>query len=140
MLGAALIDKLCATGDVPPAVAENDREPGLTFSVFVAAEIVSVTGTLWLFSPTRIVTVPLKVPAANPDGFAVTVNVWGVVRLPEGETESQVRPPLVPEALTPILTVLVAVTDNDPRMDLVLPAVAVNENEVGERVRELPPS
>lgn len=38
--------------------------------------------------------------AARPVGSAVMVRVWGVVRDPDGETESQLSMPLVPDALT----------------------------------------
>ena len=39
-------------------------------------------------------------PAANPEGFAEIVKVCGVVKYPEGHTESHVKLPLVPDALT----------------------------------------
>ena len=45
-LGLALSDNVCDAGDVPPAVAENDNEVGLTVSVFIVAEIFNCTGTL----------------------------------------------------------------------------------------------
>jgi hypothetical protein len=59
-LGLALIERLCAAGELPPAVAENDNDDGLTVSVLAAAETVRVTG-IWLrlSSPNRIVIVPL---------------------------------------------------------------------------------
>jgi len=53
------------------------------------------------------------VPAARPEGFAETVRVRGVVRVPEGETVSQVRPPLVPVALAEKVAVRVALTARD---------------------------
>ena len=56
-----------------------------------------------------------------------------------GATESHVRPPLVPDALAEKLVVLLALTARDPCINVVLPAAAENENEVGERVRLLPP-
>jgi hypothetical protein len=62
------------------------------------------------------------------------------VRVPEGETESQVIPPLVPEALTEIRTAVESVTESVLWMILVLPAVAAKDSEVGESVRELLPS
>ena len=63
-----------------------------------------------------------------------------MTRLPEGETESHVRSPLVPDALTEKLTLRAALTARYAWTDVVLPAVAANENEVGEMVRALPPS
>jgi hypothetical protein len=66
--------------------------------------------------------------------------LWGVLRDPEGETESQLRPPLVPDALTEISIVLVSVIVRKLLTGVVLPAVAVNENDVGERVSPPPPS
>jgi len=44
----------------------------------------------------------------------VTVNVRGVVSVPVGETVSQVRPPLIPDALAEKLTALEALTDSAP--------------------------
>jgi hypothetical protein len=80
------------------------------------------------------------VPAARPDGLAETVKVRGVVRLPEGETLSQVRSPLAPFALAEKVTVREALTVSDAWTEVVLPAVAESEIEVGERVKLLPPS
>lgn len=67
------------------------------------------------------------------------VRVFGVLRVPDGETESQVIPPLDPEALTENLTVLEAVTETDCCWIVVLPAVAVNDNDVGENEKVVPP-
>jgi hypothetical protein len=50
VLGEALIDRLCAPGEVPPAVAVNDNEEGLTFSVRLAEATVKVTGTRTVLS------------------------------------------------------------------------------------------
>ena len=48
VLGKALIDRLCEPGEVPPAVAENVRDAGLTFNVRAAT--VKVTGTRTVLS------------------------------------------------------------------------------------------
>ena len=79
-------------------------------------------------------------PAGSPDGLEETVKVRGVVRLPEGEMLSQVRPPLIPDALAEKVTVRVALTASDAWTEVVLPAAAESEIEVGERVKLLPPS
>lgn len=97
--GLAVSEIAFEPGDEAPAVAENDSEVGLTVST--GAEMLNCTGTwMVLFSPRRMLIVPLYVPPARPLGLADTVSVWGVVRYPDGETESHVRVPLVPEALT----------------------------------------
>lgn len=45
-LGLALTDRLCEPGDAPPAVAENESVPGLTFNVDEVELTVKVTGTV----------------------------------------------------------------------------------------------
>ncbi len=62
------------------------------------------------------------------------------MRVPEGETVSQMRPPLVPDALTEKVVVLAVLTARELWTDVVLPVVAASEIEVGEKVRGLPPS
>lgn len=141
VLGLAPTDKVAAAGDVPPTVPENDSETGLTVSVRVAAVIVKVTGTLTVApSPTRMLMAPLYLAAASFVGFTVIVRCCGVARLPEGVTESQTRPPLVPDALTVKRALLEAVTVRVFCMAVVLPTDAVNDSEAGERVRGLLPS
>lgn len=63
-----------------------------------------------------------------------------MVRVPEGEMESQTGSPLDSDTLTVMRVDRVSVTMRVACMGVVLPAVAVNENEVGERVGGLPPS
>jgi hypothetical protein len=100
VLGLADNDSLWDEGDAPPAVAEKESDVGLTVNVLAAA-MVNDTGMLTrCSSPYWIWIVPLYVPAARPEGLAEIVNVCGVVRDPEGKTDSQVWPPLVPEAAT----------------------------------------
>jgi len=70
----------------------------------------------------------------------VMVSDCGVVKVPEGETESQPDVPLDMDALTEIRLALDAETASDARDREVLPAVEVSEMEEGERVRGLPPS
>jgi hypothetical protein len=84
--------------------------------------------------------VPVYVAAASPVGFAETLIVCGVVRVPEGDTESQIKPPLAPEALTEIRTAVESVTESDLWMIVALPAAAAKDSEVGEIVRGFHPS
>lgn len=56
-LGVAVTDRLCEAGDVPPEVAENESEPGLTFNVEVVPLTVKVTGT------DRVIPFPVTVMA-----------------------------------------------------------------------------
>ena len=62
-----------------------------------------------------------------------------MVRVPEGETDSQVRPPLWPDALTENRVRLPALTAREFLRVVELPAVAENDNEAGETVIH-PPS
>lgn len=71
-------------------------------------------------------------PAGSRAGSTETARVRGVVRVPEGETESQVIPPVDPDALTENRIDLYAETEIDCCWIAVLPAVTVNDSEVGE--------
>jgi hypothetical protein len=132
VFGLALTVRLCATGDVPPDVAENESVPGLTVSVLVAAETVKVTGTLRVMPLPTTVIVPVNVPAASPVTLAVTVSVAGVVPLLD-ETRNQVAPLTVAVnvALGVALTVRFCEAGELP------PAVAENDSEVGLTVSVL---
>lgn len=72
--------------------------------------------------------------AVRLDALAVTVRVCGVVREPEGETESQAGAPLGTDALTLMLLGLEEVTIRVPRTSVVLPAAPLSESALGERV------
>jgi hypothetical protein len=73
-------------------------------------------------------------------GFAEMVRFCGVVSDPDGETESHVWVPLIPDALTEMRSVLEEVTERGFWTRLVVPAVPASETDVGERVRRLDPS
>jgi hypothetical protein len=127
VLGVALRVKLCESGDVPPAVAENEREVGLTVNVGEDDGLtVKVTGTVRVRPLPVTVMVPVKVPAASPVTRADTVRVAGVAP-EEGETLSQLAPltVAVKEALG------LAVIDRLFDAGEAPPTVAVNDNEVG---------
>jgi hypothetical protein len=125
VLGLALTERLCAAGEVPPAVPENDSVPGLTLSV-AAGFTVKVTGILAVWPLPVTVIVPDNVPADRPATLDDTVNVAGVVPV-EGETLSHDAP------LTLAVYVVfgLAVSDRVCEAGDVPPAVAANDNDVG---------
>ena len=139
VFGVAEMLRLCAPGELPPTVAENESDVGFTNNVCVVELTVSVTATDVFPELLLMVTVPLYVPAASCAGRTATVSVCGVVRLPLGETDSHVTPPLDPEALTENRTDLDAVTEIVCCCVAVLPAVALNESDAGETDRRVPP-
>ena len=82
--------RLCDSGDVPPAVAENESDTGLTFNV-APGFTVKETGMERVIPFPVTVMVPLNVPADNPLTLECTVSVAGVVPV-VGETVSQGAP------------------------------------------------
>jgi hypothetical protein len=130
VLGVALSDRLCEPGDVPPAVAENESEAGLTVKAD-AAPTEKVTGIV-VVSPLPVtVMVPVKVPAASPVTLEETVSVAGVAPV-AGETVSHGAP--LTDAVNAVLGV--ALTDRLCEGGDVPPAVAVNDNVPGLTLNE----
>jgi len=131
-LGLAVTDRLCEPGDAPPAVAENESVPGLTFNVEAPELTVKVTGTVRVMPLPVTRMFPVKVPAASPVTRAVTVNVAGVVP-EEGDTLSQAAP----LTLDVKLVLGVAVKEMVFEAGDAPPAAALNVNEVGLTVSVL---
>jgi hypothetical protein len=131
VLGAALTERLCAAGELPPAVAENDSKPGVTFNVG-AGFTVKLTGTERVSPLPVIVIVPLKLPAANPETLDDTVNVAGVVPV-AGETVNHGAP------LTTAVKIVLgaALIDKLCAAGELPPAVAENDSEAGLTVSVL---
>ena len=111
VFGEAETLRLCAPGELPPTVAANDSEVGLTDKLCVAGFTVSVTGIDELPALLLMLIVPLYIPAASCDERTDTVSVCGVLRTPLGEIESHVTLPLDPLALTVMRTDLNVVTE-----------------------------
>lgn len=109
--GVAAMLRLCAPGELPPTIAENDNDVGLTENACVVELTDRVTGIDELPVLLLMLTVPLYVPAVSCAGRTDTVRVCGVLRLPLGEMESHVTPPLDTEALTEIRIDLDAETE-----------------------------
>ena len=109
--GEAETPRLCAPGELPPTVAENDNELGLTEKLWVAELTVNVTGTDDVPALLLMLIVPRYVPATSFAELTETVSVCGVLIVPLGEIESQVTPPLDPFALTEMRTALDALTE-----------------------------
>jgi len=82
--------------------------------------------------------VPRYVPDNNCPERTETVSVCGVLMLPLGEIDSQVTPPLDPEALTENLTDLNEVIEIICCWIVVLPAVVSNDSDVGENDKRVP--
>lgn len=91
VFGLAVKESDCEAGEVPPTVAENDNEPGLTLKVD-AGFTFNVTGMLVVRPFPVTMTEPVKVPADRPETLDETVSVAGVAPV-AGETLSQ-DPPL----------------------------------------------
>lgn len=98
--GVAETLRLCAPGELPPTVAENDSDEGLTENVCAAELTVRETGIDEVPALLPILIVPRYVPAGNCRVPTETVRVCGVIRVPLGDTVSHVAPPLDPDALT----------------------------------------
>ena len=99
-LGEAETLTVCAAGELPPTVAENDKDDGVTENVCVAELTVNATGIEEVPALLLILILPLYVPAVSCAARTETVSVCGVVRVPLGATDSHVVPPLDPDALT----------------------------------------
>lgn len=126
VFGLAVSDRVCPAGEVPPAVAENESELGLTPSVVEAAFTVNVTATLTVRPLPVTLMVPVNVPADNPLTVGDTVKLAGVVPV-EGETFNHVPP------LTLAVKAVFGLADNDRLFDAgdVPPAVAEKDSDVG---------
>lgn len=98
--GVAETLRLCAPGELPPTVAENDNDEGVTENVCAAEVTVSVTGTDEVPALLLILIVPLYVPAASCVARIETASVCGVVSVPLGATDSHAAPPLETDELT----------------------------------------
>ena len=70
------------------------KDVGLSVIVLGACATVRLTPTVCVPRDVRREMVPLKVPAASPEGFTETVRFWFVFREPEGEMRSQPALPL----------------------------------------------
>jgi hypothetical protein len=131
LLGDAATETDWEAGDVPPAVAENESEPGFTDKVGVPLRA-RVTGTLMVRPLPVRTTVPVKVPAARPVMVDETVMVAGVVPV-EDETLSHDAP------LTLAVNVVLGLAVSESVFDAgeAAPAGAENDNEVGVTARVL---
>ena len=108
----AVTDSVCGSGADWFSVPLKVSEVGLNENVLVPAATFSVTGTVLVVPFATSAIVPLYVPAARPDSDTEAVRFRFVVRAPEGEIESQFRPPFCTDALAVKLVALVAVTDS----------------------------